>query len=192
MLRKLLLFSLSVPGLLVAGGLPQPALAQSFLIPNQGHVRHVPHPSRVPSHPSFTPLPFSPPAYRHATPSYGNPGVTGYRYNQNAPKSVDNPGPFGRAPVYRTIPNASPNARYVQIPDPSVSGYRAAKSATQAVWALGRGNLIGAGRNVGPALRNAHDAGVGYSARSLPPTGPTGYLTPGQQGIPVYGGLKGR
>ena len=94
----------------------------------------------------------------------------------------------GRAPVSRQIPNASPSPRYTQLPDPATAGLKASYYGTLAVGQLATGNFRQGAQNGAKSLYNAHNAAAGYSARSLPPSGPNGYLTLGQQGIPVHGG----
>ncbi len=106
-------------------------------------------------------------------------------YQQRSWAMVNN----SRAPVYRPIPNASPSPRYTQLPDPASAGLKASYYGTRAVGQLATGNFRNGALNGVKSLYNAHNAAAGYSARSLPPSGPTGYLTLGQQGIPVQGGL---
>ena len=94
----------------------------------------------------------------------------------------------GRAPVYRSIHNASPSPRYTPLPNPASAGARASYYGTRAVGQLASGSYRQGVQNGAKTLYNAHNAAVGYSARSLRPTGPTGYSTLRQQGIPVSGG----
>jgi hypothetical protein len=94
----------------------------------------------------------------------------------------------GRAPVYRSIPNASPSPRYTPLPNPATSGLNASFYGTLALNQLATGNLRQGATSGAKSLYNAHNAAAGYSARTLPPSGPTGYLTLGQQGIPVHHG----
>jgi hypothetical protein len=94
----------------------------------------------------------------------------------------------GRAQVYRPMPNASPSPRYTKLPDPATAGLKASYYGTLAVEQLATGNFRKGAQNGAKSLYNAHNAAAGYSARSLPPSGPNGYLTLGQQGIPVHGG----
>jgi len=94
----------------------------------------------------------------------------------------------GRAPVSRLIPNASPSPRYTPLPNPATAGLKASYYGTRAVGQLATGNFRQGAQNGAKSLYNAHNAAAGYSARSLPPSGPNGFLTLGQQGIPVHGG----
>ena len=94
----------------------------------------------------------------------------------------------GRTPVARLIPNASPSPRYNQLPNPATAGLKASYYGTLAANQLATGRFRQGALTGAKSLYNAHNAATGYSARSLPPSGPTGYLTLRQQGIPVHGG----
>ena len=95
----------------------------------------------------------------------------------------------GRAPIYRQIPNASPSPNYTQLPDPATAGLKASFYGTMASTQLTTGKFRQGTVSGAKSLYNAHNAAAGYRARSLPPSGPTGYLTLRQQGIPFDGGL---
>lgn len=79
-----------------------------------------------------------------------------------------------------------------QVPQP---GLKAASSCTKVISGVGSATpkgVISGLASLPSCLKSAHDLGVVYGSRNLPPTLPSGYRTLGQQGIPVYGGVRGR
>jgi hypothetical protein len=77
----------------------------------------------------------------------------------------------------------------------AIHGWKAASACTGVVKGFASGTAAGifVGVNSLPScLKGAHDLGVAYGSRNLPPNLRSGYQTLSQQGIPVYGGLRRR